>query len=127
MSKVTPRKPIGRRPSSEGRRTFWMLVGAASLLCALGLAHTWTRIAYYDRKRLVGEAQEENKALMNLRQSEKVEITSLEATGRVDRIAQERFGMMRPSPDTIVVIEGHKGAASLDAPAGPGSIAAIER
>ena len=52
-------KPIGRRPSQEGRKTFWLLVCASALLGVLGVAQTWTRVAVTERKYELTAAKDE--------------------------------------------------------------------
>ena len=127
MTNNTPRRPIGRRSPGEGRRTFWTLAGVAALLCGLGLAHTWTRIAYLDRHYQLLRARQENQDLEHRIQSLKIELGSLQGASRVDRAAQEQLLMKRPPPDRTVVLEKRPGHSSV-APSGVknGSLAVNE-
>lgn len=98
------RKPIGRRSPGEGRKTFRALVGAASVACALGLFHTWTRIAVLDRSYQLGRARQDSQELTHELQALRLEVATLQATARVDREAQEKLQMHRPPPDRTVVL-----------------------
>ncbi len=57
------RQPIGRRSSGSGRHTFVMAVTAAMVFAALGLVHTWTRVAVFDRLYQQSRARGENEKL----------------------------------------------------------------
>ena len=97
------KKPIGRR-TGNGRKTFWAAVAVAAAFCALGLLHTWTRVAVLDRSYEASRARGENDKLQREASKLKLEIATLQSMGRVDREAKSKLEMQRPPPDRTVVL-----------------------
>ncbi len=102
------RRPIGRRASGEGRRTFGALVAAAAVACALGLFHTWTRVAVLDRSYQLGRARALNEKLHHQLEELRLEVATLQSTTRVDRAAEGTLHMHRPTPERTVVLDSRR-------------------
>lgn len=113
------RKPIGRRSPGEGRRTFWSSVAFVALLTALGVAHAWSRVAITERTYRLKDARDAHAELMHELQSLRIEVGTLQGAGRLDREAQVKLAMQRPSPDQMVVIDAGSGTRA-SAPAKDG-------
>lgn len=100
---LKPRRPIGRRPTHEGHRTFWLAVGIASVLALLGVAHTWTRVAVLDRKYDLASRQAENQALSSQLEKLKLEVATYESEKRVDDAARS-LAMTKPAQGQVIVV-----------------------
>jgi len=79
---------------------------AATLACALGLLHTWTRVAVLDRSYRLGAAREEGVRLARERTTLRLEVDTLRAAARVDREARTKLEMGPAAPDRVVVLRG---------------------
>jgi cell division protein FtsL len=91
------RKPVGRRPSTEGRKIFGLCVGVAFLMCAVGLAHTWTRVEVTERGYRLALARTENERLHRELAKLNLELEALQNATRVDRAAREVLHMAKAS------------------------------
>lgn len=109
-----PHKPIGRRAPS-GMRAYWFAVGFAALVCAVGLFHTWTRAAVFQRSYAIGRAVAENERLSRELAKVKLEVAALEAQPRVDAEAQKSLAMKKAPADRIVVVPAKTAALAVPA------------
>jgi cell division protein FtsL len=100
---LKPRRPIGRRPTHEGRRTFWLAVSVASVLALLGVAHTWTRVAVLERKYDIASKQAENQQLTSQLEKLKLEVATYESEKRVDEAARS-LAMAKPAQGQVIVV-----------------------
>lgn len=101
----TSRTPIGRRPSTAGRKTFWVSAGVAGVLMFLGVAHTWTRVAVLERKYQLARARSDNERLTNELDKVSLEAATYESAARVDEAARGVLSMAKPPPTNVVVVE----------------------
>ena len=122
MKTETGRTLIGRRPSTAGRKTFWMSAFVAGVLMALGIAHTWTRVAVLERKYQLARARSENDRLRNELDKLLLEAATYESAAKVDLAARGALGMTRPT--NVVSVEREMSAAI---PKRPAALAANER
>jgi cell division protein FtsL len=99
------RTPIGRRPSTAGRKTFWVSAGVAGVLVFLGVAHTWTRVAVLERKYQLSRARSENDRLTNELDKLSLEAATYESAAKVDQAARGVLAMAKPPPTNVVVVE----------------------
>ncbi len=102
---LKPRRPIGRRPTHEGRRTFWLAVGVAAVVVTFGVAHTWTRVAVLERKYDLASKQAENQQLTSQLEKLKLEVATYESEKRVDDAARN-LAMAKPAQGQVVVVTG---------------------
>jgi len=120
-----PRRPVGRRSSVEGRRTFWGLAGLTLLVVGLGLGRAATRVAVMERSREVGTARDAGQRLQRELKAVELQLATLAGAGRVQEAAEERLGMRRVAAERI----GGTAAETLSAghsPAHGGEALAIE-
>lgn len=96
-----PRRPVGRRSPSEGRRTFWGLAALTMLVCGIGLARAATRIAVMERSREVGLARESGQRLTRELKALELQLATLSGAGRVQEAAEARLGMRRVAADRL--------------------------
>ncbi len=99
------RKPIGRRPAGEGRKTFWACVAAAVLVCGVGLFQAWTRVAVLNRSYELGRARADSERLSRELEKLRLEVATLQSTARVDREAHGKLAMSKPPPGRVVVVD----------------------
>lgn len=104
------RQPIGRRSSGTGRHTFVVAVAAAMVFAALGLFHTWTRVAVLDRTYQYSRARGENQKLAREASKLKLEVAMLAGLGRVDQQARAKLQMTKADTKQVVVIEATSAA-----------------
>ena len=68
------------------------------------LAYTWCRVQYvnigYELSRVTGK----HAALVTLQNSLKVELARLKSPARIEKIAREKLGLVRPIPEQIITL-----------------------
>lgn len=106
-------KPIGRRPSQEGRKTFWLLVCASTVLGMLGVGQTWTRVAVTERKYQLAAAKDENERLTNELRQLDLEVETYESAQKIDDAARA-FAMAKSAPTAVRVVPPMIGSALAD-------------
>lgn len=111
------RTPIGRRGPGNGRKTFWVAIGACLLFGGMALVHTWSRIAVIDRSYQVSRARAENEQLQRELVKQRLEVATLQGTLRVANEAKARLQMARPPPERVVVVPPALASATAGSPA----------
>lgn len=97
MNKNRMRTPVGRRFTTEGRKTLMLCVSAAVLIGAFAVFHTWTRIGVIHRGYELGRAQVENARLKREVTKYSLEVESRQTAAVVDREAHARLNMEKAS------------------------------
>jgi cell division protein FtsL len=99
------RAPIGRRPSGVGRRTFVGMAVVAAVVAAVGVTHTWTRVAVLERKYQLAHARAENERLSSELTQLSLEADTWQSAAKVDQAARTSLSMAKPPPVNVVVVE----------------------
>lgn len=104
MSARTERRPVGRRRIVPGQRLFWSCVAVALFVSALGLFHTWTRVASLERSYQLSRSKAELENLNDEKARLELELATLRSKFRLDQEARERLRMGPPPPSRVVVL-----------------------
>lgn len=120
-AKDRQRRPIGRRPSREGRKTFWLMVAGAGVVALLGIAQTWTRVAVLEREYQISSAQADTARLTSELKKLQLEVATYASETPVSQEAPA-LAMKKATPDQVIRVTA--GLADLEAPA-PRSTAAL--
>ncbi len=85
-------------------------------LAATGLFHTWQRVDGIRLSYRLSEVTAEHQALLRSNEHLRLEVATLKAPSRIERLARENLGMLppRPSQVTVVRMEKNERVASLD-------------
>ena len=102
MSSERTRRPVGRRPATEGRKTFAVCLGGAVLLCAFGLTLTWARLAVVERAYQLGRARTQNEQLHREVAKLSLEVEALQNAAKVEGAAHG-LGLMKA--DRVLVVK----------------------
>lgn len=73
-------------------------------LCATGILHTWQRVEGIRLGYRVGEVTSEHQTLMRRNEHLRLEVATLKAPSRIERLAREHFDMRPPRPSQVVVV-----------------------
>jgi cell division protein FtsL len=97
--KVSQRKPIAVKFNL-------LLLFSFLMLCLIGgsLFHVWSRIQLIQLGYEVSNALKEGRALAETNKTLRLEIATLKSYGRIESIAVEELGMIKPRPDQVIVI-----------------------
>ena len=112
MSQRSPRQVAPEERADLGALV--ALVLACAVIGGVGLFHTWMRLEALERRYALSEAASELAALHRESELLRLEVATLKAPARVERLARERLGLVPPAPSEVVVIEAR--AQALLAP-----------
>jgi cell division protein FtsL len=73
-------------------------------LASAGLFHTWQRVEAIRLAYRVGEVTAEHRTLLRHNEHLRLEVATLKAPARIERLAREDLGMAPPRPSQVVVI-----------------------
>lgn len=88
-----------------GRGHLRVVVGAVCLLVAAGLVYVWSANRVIGVGYEISSLEEDLRRADDLNRKLRVELTSLKRPDLVERIARQKLGLVRPSPDRIVVLK----------------------
>ena len=91
------RNPVGRRFTTEGRKTFILCLSTAVLLGTFAVFHTWTRIGVIQRGYELAKAKAENERLTREVMKYTLEVESHQTAALVDREAHAHLNMEKAS------------------------------
>ena len=97
MNQQRVRQPVGRRITTEGRKTLALCLSAAALLGGLALFHTWTRVAIIQRGYELARLKAQHEKFQREITKFSIEGESRSNAATVDREAHARLGMEKAS------------------------------
>ena len=77
---------------------------------AVGLFHTWLRIEGLRIGYSLSQATTEQRALVRENERLRLEVATLEAPDRIERIARQKLGMRQPRAGEVIVVRERAGA-----------------
>ncbi|NTX00768.1 cell division protein FtsL [Myxococcus sp. CA051A] len=90
-----------------------------SLFAAVGMLHVTSRVMVVDMGYRLSRAEAESRSLTRDNDRLKLELATLKAPGRLERVAREQLGMTMPAGSAVVSLSSEKparGSASASAP-----------
>ncbi|AGC47474.1 hypothetical protein MYSTI_06201 [Myxococcus stipitatus DSM 14675] len=91
-----------------------------ALFAAVGILHVTSRVMVVDMGYRLSRAEAESRSLTRENDRLKLELATLKAPGRLERVAREQLGMAMPAGSAVVSLSADKparGSASASAPA----------
>jgi cell division protein FtsL len=105
IKKDVRNNPIVREVDEERQRELWKWVGVAGFLVLVVLFSVWQRVELlqhgYDTEALQRQRAEEEERTRQLR----LQIETLRAPRRIERLATDRLDLVAPSREDAIVIE----------------------
>lgn len=68
------------------------------------LFYVWSRIQVIQIGYAISEALKEERDLALVNKKLRLEIATLKSYGRIEKIASEELGMVKPKPDQVIII-----------------------
>lgn len=90
-----------------------------SLFAAVGMLHVTSRVMVVDMGYRLSRAESESRSLTRENDRLKLELATLKAPGRLERVAREQLGMTMPAGSAVVSLSAEKpsrSSASASAP-----------
>jgi cell division protein FtsL len=102
-------KRVSKASSSKrkGRRKTGTLMWLAIMLAFFVITgfHTWCRLLCTQESVRIDEAQQQQRALMQLQTKLKVELARLKSPARITTIAHNRLGLGMPASGQVIVLK----------------------
>ena len=101
-----------------------------ALFAAVGILHVTSRVLVVDMGYRLSKAESEGRALMRENDRLKLELATLKAPARLERLAREQLGMKMPSGSAVVSLQPELPSARRTARAGarkPAGLRVAER
>ena len=104
---MTQVSPNSRNPVSVARVLLHLLpaVMLAALFAAVGILHVTSRVFVVDMGYRLSKAQAEANNLTRENDRLKLELATLKAPARLERLAREQLGMMMPPGSAVVSLQ----------------------
>ena len=95
-----------RRRNSRRREPFRTRAWIVVLLVFVGelLAYTWCRVQYVNVGYELSRVTQKHAALLTLQNGLKVELARLKSPARIEKIARDQLGLVRPSAEQVVTL-----------------------
>jgi len=90
------------RKNEPLRTRTWMVLLLVFVAELLG--YTWCRVQYVNVGYELSRGTEKHAALMTLQNSLKVELARLKSPARIEKIARDKLGLVRPTPDQVITL-----------------------
>jgi cell division protein FtsL len=97
--KAPQRKPVGVKFNLLLLFTLLML-----FIIGGSLFHVWSRIQLIQLGYEISNTLKEGRVLAEANKKLRLEIATLKSYGRIEKIAVEELGMIKPRPDQVIVI-----------------------
>ena len=116
---------LGSRPGvSVGRVLMHLLpvVFLFSLFAAVGMLHVTSRVLVVDMGYRLSKAESESRALTREHDRLKLELATLKAPGRLEKVAREKLGMAMPTGSAVVSLPSQERTARAGTPDTPAGV-----
>ncbi|WP_338864346.1 cell division protein FtsL [Myxococcus stipitatus] len=90
-----------------------------ALFAAVGILHVTSRVMVVDMGYRLSRAEAESRSLTRENDRLKLELATLKAPGRLERVAREQLGMAMPAGSAVVSLSAEKPARSSASAAAP--------
>lgn len=97
--------PIVREVDNERHRELWQSVGLGVVLVLVLLFSAWQHFELLRHGYRLDEAQRERAAEAQVNRHLRLEIETLSAPARIEKLATERLGMVEPAAGDAIVLE----------------------
>jgi cell division protein FtsL len=101
-------------PRSSPLRAVAMAAVVAALFTAVGVFHTFVRLAVTEQAYLLSKVEGENRSLARENEQLRAEFATLKSPSRIEPIARSQ-GLDRPAPGQIIRVDGALRTARADA------------
>ena len=105
IKKDVRNNPIVREVDEERHREMWRSVGVGAFLVIVFLFSAWQRVELVRHGYRLEQMQKERAVEAEVARHLRLEIETLRAPGRIERLATRRLHMVQPGPDDAAVIE----------------------
>ena len=94
------------RRNSRRREPFRTRAWIVVLLIFVGelLAYTWCRVQYVNVGYELSRVTQKHAALLALQNGLKVELARLKSPARIEKIAKDQLGLVRPSAEQVITL-----------------------
>ncbi len=126
-------KTATMRPGVSVGRVLMHLLPAVllfALFAAVGILHVTSRVLVVDMGYRLSKAESEGRVLTRENDRLKLELATLKAPARLEKLAREQLGMAMPSGSAVVAVpagEARKAGARAEARPAPGGVRVAER
>ena len=105
IKKDVRNNPIVREVDRERQREMWSSVGAGAFLVVVLLFSAWQHFELLRHGYRIEQMQKERAAEEEITRHLRLEIETLRAPARIERLAVRQLGMIEPTANDTVVIE----------------------
>lgn len=112
---------LASRPGASLGRVLMHLLPAVllfALFAGVGLLHVTSRVLVVDMGYRLSKAESESRALTRENDRLKLELATLKAPARLEKLAREKLGMTMPTGSSVVSLPAQERTASVAAPTG---------
>ena len=105
IKKDVRNNPIVREVDEERQRELWKTVGVASFLVIVLLFSAWQHFELLRHGYRLEQMQRDRSAEGDINRHLRLEMETLRAPQRIEKLATERLGMVAPSDKEAIVLE----------------------
>lgn len=119
---------LASRPGASLGRVLMHLLPAVllfALFAGVGLLHVTSRVLVVDMGYRLSKAESESRVLTRENDRLKLELATLKAPARLEKLAREKLGMVMPTGSAVVSLPAQERTAS--APGAPTGVRVAER
>ena len=97
--------PIVREVDEQRQRELWQSAGVAVVLVLVLMFSAWQHFELLRHGYRLEQMQRERAVQADVNRHLRLEIETLRAPQRIEKLAQQRLGMIEPAPEDAVVLE----------------------
>ena len=97
--------PIVREVDEQRQRELWQSAGVAVVLVLVLMFSAWQHFELLRHGYRLEQMQRERAVEADVNRHLRLEIETLRAPQRIEKLAQQRLGMVEPAPEDAVVLE----------------------
>jgi cell division protein FtsL len=97
--------PIVREVDRERQQDLWRAVGVGAFLVLALLVYAWQHFDLLQHGYRLGDLQDDHAHESEINRHLRLERDTLRSPARIEPLATERLGMVRPDPRDVMVIE----------------------
>jgi cell division protein FtsL len=96
--------PAGAAPREANRNLIFIVLVAAMAVIACSLFYVWAHHQIISLGYETSEAAREEQALLQENKRLRLELASLKAPGRIERMAQHELGLVAPQKEQLIIV-----------------------